>query len=131
LNTTEGQASNQTVFSFALMQHGVAFLLMTLLTLSSQVQCAVSSTAERSEEPRNMPLFVQDELIVVFRESTSELRAKEIHQSLNVSSFRLIRNGHNYLIRLPKDKTLEETRQAYLAFPEVKTAEPNYRIHAL
>jgi hypothetical protein len=82
-------------------------------------------------DPAEEPAYALDELIVIFKKSTNDSRVKEIHESLNVTSVREIFKSRSYVITLPKDRSLEEIRQAYLAFPEVEAVELNYRIRGL
>jgi len=65
---------------------------------------------------------------VVFREGTVESRIDAINESVDVEVMRKMLSGRIHLIRLPKDKSLEKKRRAYLFPPAVETVEVSYKI---
>ncbi|HKU51455.1 MAG TPA: peroxidase family protein, partial [Nitrospira sp.] len=72
----------------------------------------VSYQGKKIEPTSEEPSYVLDELIVIFKENTNESRVQEIHESLNVTNVRNIFKSRSYVITLPKNRSLEETRQA-------------------
>jgi hypothetical protein len=110
--------------------------LLVLVVLSFSAQACAGSNS--SQYPKNRvpttnvaPEHVSDELLVLFTEGTSELRISEINGSLNVQLIRTMLPGRSYLIRVPKERGMEETRQAYLSLPEVEAVELNYKARIL
>jgi hypothetical protein len=118
------------------MRSAFLFLLSaSFLVTGCAYTCATEEVSEYSKdnEPgtKAEPEYVPDELLVTFRECIAESRTREINESLNVQVIRTLLSGRIHLIKVPKEKSLEETRQAYLSFPEVEAVDLNYKIRGL
>lgn len=87
-----------------------------------------SSGEER--DIRMKPDYVPDELLVSFRDGTSEARIDAINQVLNVHVIRKIFFGQMRVcqIKIPEGQSLDTMKRAYLVFSEVETVEPNYKV---
>lgn len=80
---------------------------------------------------QSTPDYIPDELLVMFKEGVPESRINAINESLNVQVITTLQPGRTCLIKVPKEKSLEEVRQAYLSFTEVQVVELNYKILGL
>jgi len=105
--------------------------LLGLLILSFEA-CATNDLHDlliaKEPETKAVPKYVPDELLVMFREGTTESRMNAINDFLNVAVVRKMLSERLHLIKVPKDKSLEEVRRSYLAFPEVEAIEFNYKV---
>ena len=108
-------------------------IALTLLAMSFSVQPVAAQ--DGSEYPNGEKLWAQatpdyipDELLVMFKEGVPESRINAINESLNVQVITTLQSGRIYLIKLPKEKSLEEARQAYSSFPEVQSVNLNYKV---
>jgi len=112
----------------------LTLLLLFLLSFGVQA-CAARDVGEypkaKDPETKVQPDYVPDELLVLFRKGTTESRINAINESLNVVVVRTMLSGRITLIKIPKDKSLEELRMAYSSFPEVESVDLNYKIHGL
>jgi|CXWL01.1.fsa_nt_gi hypothetical protein len=104
----------------------VPLIFLTILSVQS-IACAATGMTERTETDAG-PDFAPEELLVTFKDGTDQSRIQAINESLQVQVLRKMLSGRMTLIQLPKDKTMEEMRQAYSSFSEVEAVEPNYKI---
>ena len=91
-----------------------------------------SQQSTPAEKPDNKmkPEYVPDEFLVTFREGTPEDRIDAIHHAVKVKVLRKLHFGQMRVchIKLPEAQPLEAVRQAYSAFPEVESVDPNYKV---
>jgi hypothetical protein len=71
--------------------------------------------------------YSPDELLVQFKPGTDPSRIKALNDSLRVEVLGTLAGGQIHLVKIPTDKSLEEIRRAYLAFPEVESVGFNYK----
>ena len=67
---------------------------------------------------------------MTFKEGIPESRMNAIHESLNVQMLRKMLSGRVHLVRVDRDRPLDEARRAYLNFPEVQAVDFNDKIEA-
>jgi len=99
---------------------------------STQQKISESQQSPPAEKPdkkmKQEP--VPDELLVTFRDGTPEDRIDAIHQAVKVKVLRKLHFGQTRVchIKVPESQPLEAIRQAYSAFPEVESVDPNYKV---
>lgn len=71
--------------------------------------------------------YVANELLVKFKSGTDQSRIKILNESLGVEVLKTLAGGQINLVKIPADKTLDEIRRAYLAFPEVESVSLNFK----
>jgi hypothetical protein len=83
-----------------------------------------------NEQPANQDSadYVPDQLLILFKSGTDQVRADAIHEALHTQVIRKMLSGRLHLIRIPKGLSLEDLRKAYSSFPEVEAVNLNYRI---
>ena len=111
-------------------------LALTLLVISFSTQPVVAKDDGEYSNGKilwaqSTPDYIPDELLVMFKEGVPESRINAINESLNVQVITTLQPGRTCLIKVPKEKSLEEVRQAYLSFTEVQVVELNYKIRGL
>jgi len=113
---------------------GLIALILLAMSLSVQPVAAQDSGEYPNRKQlwaQTTPDYIPDELLVMFKEGVPESRINAINESLNVQVITTLQPGRTCLIKVPKQKSLEEVRKAYLSFPEVQAVELNYKIRGL
>ena len=90
------------------------------------------ATAAEKPDKKMKPESVPNEFLVTFREGTPEDRIDAIHKTVKVKVLRKLHFGQTRVchIKIPESQPLEAVRQAYSAFPEVESVDPNYKVRA-
>jgi hypothetical protein len=98
---------------------GVAGLLTVALLAVSPVQAMSRKPPE--------PAFIPGRIIVSFHESVSDARSAEIVQGEGAVIKSVLERTRLYLILLPEGMEVGEAVERFLKYPEVLSAEPDYR----
>ena len=69
-----------------------------------------------------------DELLITFKPGTTESRCQAIHQAVGARLLSRMLGGRIAHVKLPPGQTLAQGQAAYVQFPEVVAAEPNYPV---
>ena len=72
--------------------------------------------------------YVEEELLVKFKEGISEERIKEIISQKGASVIKFIENIKVYHLKLKKGQNVEDAIKEFASMPEVQYAEPNYKV---
>ena len=111
-----------------------AQLFIVLVLLSNTLSCtegaAARHTNNKSLDTEFEPTYIPGELLVTFKEGIPESRMNTIHESLNVQVLRRMFSGRVHLVRVDRERSLNEARKAYLNFPEVQAVDFNDKIQA-
>jgi hypothetical protein len=99
--------------------------LITIIILSCNHFPVISNTTEPSAPPLKEE-YVQDEVIVKFKQGVTENRIREINDLLGCEIIRSIGRTNTFLIKIKTGQTVKETINKYKLFDEVEYAEPNY-----
>ena len=81
----------------------------------------VNDKSSRSE-------YVEDEIIVKFKEGVSLQKIEEINKALGTEIMKVFSSGKIFLLRIPKGGTVPVMIEKYKRLPEVEYGEPNYII---
>jgi hypothetical protein len=103
-------------------------IVLVLLIVPITVQACATNDASRVQKNTQIENYVSDELLVLYREGTTQSKINEINESVGVQPLRKMLSGRVNLVRVPTDRSLQEVRSAYSSFPEVEAVDLNYRI---
>lgn len=92
-------------------------------SISGIEQSGVSSDTKKKAE------YVPGELLVKFRDGTSEVTAEALHSSIHAAKKREMKEIRVHHIKLSESITVTEAVEHYQRDPDVEYAEPNYIIH--
>lgn len=75
--------------------------------------------------------FVEGQLLIRFHDGVAPERAEEIIHLEGGEVLEVIGHSRIYLIALPEDMAVPEGVEAFEKYPEIRYAEPNFRVKAL
>jgi len=90
----------------------------------------VSPAAALSRKPPE-PSYIQGQVIVRFHESVDNARSAEIVEIEGARIKNVLKRTGLHLVLLPEGRSVEEAVERFLTYPEVLSAEPNYRAELL
>ena len=82
--------------------------------------------ARKCPDTEKGPSFVPDQLLIVFKKGTTDLKSREINESLKVKVLDSMLDGEITLVKIPEGSSIEEMCQRYYAFGEVEAINLNY-----
>ena len=91
---------------------------------------AATNTSGLSRKPAEPP-YVPGRIVIKFHEDTSSIRAAEIVESEGASIKTVLKRTRLHLVILPEGMSVEEAAGRFLRYPEVVSAEPDYRAERL
>ena len=90
----------------------------------------VSPAAALSRKPP-APSYIPGQVVVRFHESVDSARSTEIVEAEGAHIKSVLKRTGLHLILLPEGRSVEEAVERFLTYPEVLSAEPNYRAELL
>ena len=90
----------------------------------------VAHAPAMSKKPAE-PTFVPGQVLVKFREDVTSERATEIVKKEGALIGNFLERTRLYLVLLPDGMKVDEAVALFSAYPEVISAEPNYRVRRL
>lgn len=109
----------------------VILLIISVATFFSCNRPTVISTNEESSPLSQKEDYIEDEVIVKFKQNVAEERINEINTSLGCETKRRIGKTNTFLIRITTKTSVKKIIDKYKLFNEVEYAEPNYIYHPL
>jgi hypothetical protein len=94
-------------------------------TLATPILLSFTLLAFASHAATN---YIPHELLVQFRHGTDASKIKALNESLGVEVLKTLSAGKVNLVKIPRDRSLEDIRRAYLAAPEVESVGLNYKV---
>jgi len=91
---------------------------------------AVSPAAGLSKKPPE-PAYIPGQVVVRFHESVDSVRSAEIVDTEGARIKTILKRTGLHLVLLPEGRSVEEAVARFLKYPEVLSAEPNYRAELL
>jgi hypothetical protein len=77
------------------------------------------------------PSYVPGQIVVKFNESVDSARSMEIVEAEGGSIKTVLKRTGLHLVLLPEGRSVEEAVERFQRYPEVLSAEPNYRAELL
>jgi hypothetical protein len=91
---------------------------------------AVSDSWGMSRKPPE-PAYVSGQIVVRFHESVDSIRSAEIVEKEGARIKTVLKRTGLHLIILPEGRSVEEAVERFGRYPEVLSAEPDYRAERL
>ena len=91
---------------------------------------AVNPAAGLSHKPPE-PSYVPGQVVIRFHQSVDSARSAEIVEIEGASIKAVLKRTGLHLVLLPEGRSVEEAVERFLTYPEVLSAEPNYRVELL
>lgn len=77
------------------------------------------------------PSYIPGQVVVRFHESVDSARSAEIIETEGARIKTVLKRTGLHLVLLPEGRSVEEAVERFLEYPEVLSAEPNYRVERL
>jgi len=90
----------------------------------------VSPATALSRKPPE-PSYIPGQVVVRFHESVDSARSAEIVEKEGARIKTVLKRTGLHLVLLPEGRSVEEAVARFLKYPEVLSAEPNYRAELL
>jgi hypothetical protein len=100
--------------------------LPILERLESKVASSQSEQPKLSPEGGETKSYVPGEILVKFRDGTTDQTKKAIQKEVHLETIRLISKPNLYLMKILDGSSVERVLERLGKFKEVKYAEPNY-----
>lgn len=115
------------------MKTNLVLVMVTLLVLGFTGASFEHGELFEKDEVRTIegPKWVADEIIVKFKPGVSQDVIRQINQHHGTSVLSISKRGQFKRLRIPKNRTVEETVDIYSRNPNVEYAEPNFTASAL
>ena len=115
----------------------ILFLIISCADRHSEVQEKAASQPQASEiqasdQPKLSPAseetknYVSGEILVKFRDGTTDQAKEAIQRKVNLEPIRLISKPNLYLMKILDGSSVESVMERLDKFKEVRYAEPNY-----
>ena len=105
----------------------------TIKSLTGAVMIAflVASLATALSRKPPEPSYIPGQVVVRFHESVDKARSAEIVEIEGARIKNVLKRTGLHLVLLPEGRSVEEAVARFLKYPEVLSAEPNYRAELL
>jgi thermitase len=91
---------------------------------------AASHSIALSRKPPE-PSYIPGQVVVRFHESVDSARSIEIVEAEGARIKNILKRTGLHLVLIPDGRSVEEAVKRFLTYPEVLSAEPNYRAELL